>query len=109
MATVDKVLRVVPGFRGDERDELVGVLEPGLDRRLERWDDDQVEMELSVKERDGVQQRVVLEAWVATRGSTHFVATSEDQDLQRAVAEVRDELRRQIDRFVTKGEDARRG
>lgn len=109
MASVDKVLRVVPGFRGDERDELVAALEPGLGRRLERWDDDQVEMELSVKERDGVQQRVVLEAWIATRGRTRFVGTSDEPDLTRAVAEVRDDVRRQIDRFVNKGEDARRG
>ncbi len=108
MATVEKVLRVVPGFRGDERDELVGTLASGLDRRLERWDDDQVELELSVKDRDDVQQRVVLEGWVAAKGRTRFVATSEERDLQTAVVEVRDDLRRQIDRFVNKGQDARR-
>ena len=109
MATVDKVLRVVPGFRGDERDELVATLSSGLDRRLERWDDEQVEPELSVKDRDDVQQRVVLEAWIAARGRTRFVATSDEQDLHAAVVEVRDDLRRQVDRFVTKGQDARRG
>lgn len=108
MATVDEVLRVVPGFRGDEREELVATLSSGLDRRLERWDDDQVELELSVKDRDDVQQRVVLEGWIAAKGRTRFVATSDEQDLHTAVVEVRDEMRRQVDRFVNKARDARR-
>jgi hypothetical protein len=107
-ATVDETLRVVPGFRGDERDELVATLSTGLDRRLQRFDAGEVELELSVKDRDDVQQRVTLEGWIAAEGRTRFVATSNERDLSRAVREVRDDLRRQIDTFLTKAERARK-
>jgi ribosome-associated translation inhibitor RaiA len=108
-ATVDRTLRVVPGFRPEERDDLVSSLSSGLDRRLSRFDADHVELELSVKERDSSQQKVTLEGWIATKGRSRFVATSTESDVRKAVNEVRDDLRRQIDRFVTKQESARQG
>lgn len=107
-ATVDLTLRLAPGFRPEERDDLVSALSSGLDRRLSRFDAEHVELELSVKERDSNQQKVTLEAWIATKGRSRFVATSTEGDIHRAVNEVRDDLRRQIDRFVTKQETARK-
>lgn len=106
MAIIKERLRIVPEFRPDEYDRLRSVLENGaLERRLERWQPEQVELELSVKERDSRQQRTVLECWLA--GAPRFVATSTEQDLDKAVQEVRDDLRRQVNRFVEKKEAAR--
>ena len=87
-------------FRADERDRLVGMLQPKLDRRLERWDADAVELELSVKERDTNSQKVVLECWIA--GEPRFVATSEERELDAAIHEVRGDLFTQIDKHVQK-------
>ena len=71
MSTFSERLRLVPEFRSDERDGIVEVLFGRLERRLEHWKADQVELELSVK--------------------------------------VRDDLFRQLNRHVTRREDARRG
>lgn len=90
-------LRVVPQFRPDERDGILEVLGK-LDRRLARFEAHDVELELSVKDRDSRQQRVTLEAWIARFG--HLVATSTQADLQAALMEVRDDLWRQIDKAV---------
>lgn len=97
-ATVQQCLRIVPEFRTTEHPRVLNRLSGRLDRRLSRWTSAQVEMELSVKERDTNSQRVVLEAWIA--GHDRFVATSTDNNLHRAVAEVRDNLVRQINRAV---------
>lgn len=51
-------------------------------------------MEVSVKERTTPSQRTELEARIA--GSDRLVATSEEPDLDKALAEVRDELVRQL-------------
>lgn len=108
IATVASTLRVVPGFSSDEVDDLVGVLSPSLDRRLSRYTVEQVEMELSVKDRDTDKQRVVLEAWIAQGSRERFVATSTERELRAAVLEVRDSLRRQVNRHVTRRETSRR-
>jgi ribosome-associated translation inhibitor RaiA len=47
-----------------------------------------------VKERDEPSQRTTLEAWIA--GQPRLVATSDRQDFDAAIAEVRDDLIRQI-------------
>ena len=98
-------VRVVPEFRSNERDKYRDVLFGNLERRLSRWDPEQVELELSVKERDTNSQRVVLECWIA--GAPKIVGTSIERDLDRAVVEVRDDVRRQVNRFLTRQEDAR--
>lgn len=107
-ATVARTLRVVPEFRSDEFDDLAGLLSPSLDRRLSRFRVEQVEMELSVKDRETPKQRVVLEAWIAEGARQRFVATSTREELRAAVIEVRDDMRRQVNRHLTKQESRRR-
>jgi ribosome-associated translation inhibitor RaiA len=99
-------LRIVPEFRADEYDWIRDLLFGRLERRLSRWEPSQVELELSVKDRDTPKQRLTLECWIS--GVPRMVATSTERELHTAVAEVRDDLWRQVDKFVTKRETARR-
>jgi hypothetical protein len=98
-------LRLVPEFRSDEHDRYGDVLFGRLERRLKRWDPEQVELEMSVKDRDTNSQRVTLECWISR--VPKIVGTSQNPDLDRAVLEVRDDVWRQIDRFVTRKEAER--
>lgn len=106
MPTIQDRLRLVPEFRSDERDGILGALFGRLERRLSHWTPEQVELELSVKERGKPGQRTVLECWIA--GVPRMVATSNETDIDRAVIEVRDDLFHQLNRFVTRREDSRR-
>jgi hypothetical protein len=106
VSIIEQRLRIVPQFRPDEYEQVTAILAGKLDRRLSRWSPEQVELELSVKERDTDSQRVVLECWIT--GQPRFVATSTERGIEAGVAEVRDDLHRQIDRHVTKKETTRR-
>ena len=99
-------LRITSEFHEHERDHLESLLFGRLERRLEHWRPAQVELLLSVKERGSPAQRTVLECWIA--GAPHQVATSHEVDVDRAVVEVRDDLVRLLNRFVTRREGARR-
>jgi hypothetical protein len=48
----------------------------------------------------------VLECWIT--GQPRFVATSTERAIEAGVAEVRDDLHRQIDKHVTRKETNRR-
>jgi ribosome-associated translation inhibitor RaiA len=100
-------LRIVSEFRDDERAYVLETLGGKLDRRLSRWDAEQVELELSVKERDTPSQKVVLECWIA--GEPKMVATSNETELQSALHDVREDLFKQIDKHVNKQQDRARG
>ena len=108
MASVAHSLRVVPEFDPSEADRIVEILSSRLDRRLGRFDNDQVELEISVKERDTPSQRVVLECWIAVSGHTRFVGTSTEAPLMAAVREAADDVYTQVDRFLNKQEGSRR-
>ena len=99
-------LRVVPEFRPDEHEKVRDTLFGRLDRRLKRWDPEQVELEISVKDRDTKSQHVALECWIS--GLPKIVGTSKETDLDKAVVEVRDDVWRQIDRHATRAEGRRR-
>ncbi|MBD8505200.1 HPF/RaiA family ribosome-associated protein [Hoyosella sp. G463] len=99
-------VRIVPQFTSDDGDAITGILFGRLDSRLSRWSPEQVEMEISVKERDTPSQRVVLECWIS--GMPKLVATSTEQQIETAIAEVRDELWSQLDKQISKQEDQRR-
>jgi hypothetical protein len=106
VSIIEERLRIVPQFRPDEYAQVTEILAGKLDRRLSRFGPEQVELELSVKERDTDSQRVVLECWIT--GQPRFVATSTERSIEAGVAEVRDDLFRQIDKHVTRKETNRR-
>jgi hypothetical protein len=106
MTTMKDRLRIVPEFRPDEYDRYRDLVFGNLGRRLKRWEPEQVELELSVSERDKNSQRTVLECWIA--GLPKIVGTSTLPDLEKAVIEVRNDVRRQVNRWVTRREAERR-
>jgi len=99
-------LRVVPEFLPEDYEKVKDALFGRLERRLSRWDPSQVELEISMKERDTSAQRVTLECWIT--GVPKIVGTSRQLDLDQAVIEVRDDVWRQVDKFVTKQESQRK-
>ena len=98
-ADLDSALRVTGGFRENERTHLLSSLAP-LAAHLARWEPDQVDVQLSVKERDKPEQAVRIE--VKLGNWPVLVATAADDDLDRAVHEARTELIRQLESERTK-------
>ncbi len=91
---LEERLRLGTGFGGADGARVLRAL-AGLAPHLAGWNPEQVELEVSVKEREGRDQRVTLEARLA--GWPRIVATSHEDDLDRALTEVRDDLIRQIE------------
>lgn len=96
-------LRLGTGFHENERDRVVSRLDK-LNRRLKRFTADGTDLEISVKERETEGQVVTLTA--ALPGFAPMVATSHEADLRAALADVRQDLWRQIDDAVTKRQQA---
>jgi hypothetical protein len=92
-ATVASALRVANGVTPEERDRLVATW-GRLDSRLRSFPEGSVELQLTVKERGTPSQRTTLEARIARR--PRLVATSSRAVLDDALAEVRDDLIRQL-------------
>jgi ribosome-associated translation inhibitor RaiA len=94
VATVEQCLQALGGGTGpDDRAHIVSLF-ARLDRRLQSFKADEVELELSVKERDEPSQRTTLEAKIARRPV--LVATSTETVFDQALVEVRDDLIRQL-------------
>ncbi|MEU4745554.1 HPF/RaiA family ribosome-associated protein [Actinosynnema sp. NPDC023658] len=72
-----------------------------LGSRLQSFRADQVDLAISLKDRQGAEQRVTLECWINRSPRLHLVATSSKRDLPAALSEVRDELVRQVDEAKT--------
>jgi len=106
MTTMEDRLRILPEFRPEEYDRYRKLVFGNLARRLKRWEPEQVELQLSVNERDTNSQRTVLACWIA--GLPKIVGTSTLPDLEKAVVEVRNDVRRQVNRWVTRKEAERR-
>lgn len=96
-------LHLATGFLSSERGWVVERL-AALGSRLRSFRDDQIDLEISVKDRQGVEQRVTLECWINRTPRVHVVATSSERDLPAALNEVRDELVRQVDEAKTRTE-----
>jgi ribosome-associated translation inhibitor RaiA len=93
-STLKKRLRLGVGFAAADRPRILHALS-ALVPHLSGWEHDQVDLEVSLKDADGPDQKVTLQAWLA--GRAHLVATSHERDLDHALAEVRRELIRQIE------------
>jgi len=91
---VEQRLRLGAGFASADRPRVVGAL-AGLAPHLGGWQPDQVDLEISVKDAEGPDQKVTMQAWLGGLG--HLVATSHEHDLGPALAEVRRDLIRQIE------------
>lgn len=105
-ASVDQ-LRLGTGFGEDERDRIVELYRK-LDKRLQRWAAEGVDMELSIKDRETTSQQVTFECWIAAEGNTRFVATSKENLLQDALMDCREDMWRQIDEYVSRKTDGRK-
>lgn len=92
-ATVETALHVAKGITPSEREKIVASW-GRLDQRLRSFEAGAVDLQLSVKERNGASQRTTLEARIA--GQPRLVATSSLESLDDALAEVRDDMIRQI-------------
>jgi len=92
-ATVADALQLSNGLAPAETDLVIAAL-GRLDERLRSFPAGSVTLQLSVKERDTPSQRTTLEAWIARQ--PRLVATSSRSDFDAALAEVRDDLIRQI-------------
>lgn len=100
-ATVAECLRFGAGFSQGDRNWIVEQFAP-LDARLATFHADATELELSVKNREAKGQKVTLECWVA--GRQKIVATSTEEDLNAALHDARDDLRRQLNDAKTRQE-----
>ena len=92
--TIEERLRLGAGFSAKEQDHVVELLS-ALDRHLTRRRPEDVDLEVSVKNRDGPEQKVTLEAWIP--GWPSLVATSTDRDLDHALVTVRKDMIRRIE------------
>ncbi len=92
--TLDEHLRFGAGVAAADRPRILEALS-ALAPHLSGWEHDQVDLEVSLKDTEGPDRKVTLQAWLA--GRTHLVATSHERDLDHALAEVRRDLIRQIE------------
>jgi ribosome-associated translation inhibitor RaiA len=92
--TLEEHLRLGAGFAAADRPRILGALS-ALAPHLSGWEHNQVHLEVSLKDAEGPDQRVTLQAWLT--GRAHLVATSQKRDLDHALAEVRRDLIRQIE------------
>jgi ribosome-associated translation inhibitor RaiA len=101
VATVESSLRINHGIDPAEREQIVEHW-TSLNSRLRSFREDQVVLELSIKDRDTAGQHTTLEASIA--GFPRMAATSSDPDFHRALSEVRDDLVRKITDAKTRHE-----
>ena len=101
LATVGECLRVGAGF---SQGDLNWIAEQfvTLDARLAAFHADATELEVSVKDREARGQKVTLKCWIA--GRQEIVTTSAEEDLNAALHDVRDDLRRKLNDSKTKQE-----
>lgn len=92
-ATLDRCVRLGHGFADQERSWVLRRL-AGLEPRLRPFAEQDISLLISVKERETPSQRITLEAVVGHLPV--MVATSRHAVLGHALAEVRDDLARQL-------------
>jgi ribosome-associated translation inhibitor RaiA len=96
-------LHLATGFLESERDWIVRRL-AALGPRLRSFHPVQVDLEISLKDRQGADQRVTLECSIRRTPSLHLISTSSAPELAVALNDVRNGLIRQIDDAKTRTE-----
>ena len=90
----EHVLHIGAGFVAKEHSHLLDVLST-LAPHLGRWDPRDVDVEVSLQDRGGKEQRITLRTSLPGRAS--LVAVADNPDLTRALCEAKRELIRQIE------------
>lgn len=108
-ASLDQ-LRLGTGIPASKRDEILAQFS-SLEAQFVRLPREGFDAELSVKDGNpdrshNPKQRVVLEVWA--RGGLRFVSTSSEPELNAALAEVRDDMRKTIRRSLDRRRDRSR-
>lgn len=90
----DNAIRIGAGFMAKEhafvRDSL-----SALGSHVGRWDPHDVEIDVSLQDRDGTEQRITLRARLP--GLPMLIATADNPDMSRALNEAKRELIRQLE------------
>jgi ribosome-associated translation inhibitor RaiA len=90
----ENAIHVGAGFVAKERPHVVEALST-LAPHLGRWDPHEVDVEVSLQDRGGKEQRITLRTCLP--GLPPLVAVAEDPDLTRALGEAKRELIRQLE------------
>jgi ribosome-associated translation inhibitor RaiA len=87
-------IHVGSGFVAREHDHIVDVLS-SLGPHLGRWDPSDVDLEVSLQDRGGKEQRVTLRT--SLPGHQPLIAVAENPDISHALSEAKRELIRQLE------------
>jgi hypothetical protein len=91
----EKVLHVGAGFKEKERPHVLETLSTLGPHLLGRWDPRDMNVEVSLQDRGGKEQRVTLRT--SLPGRAPLVAVAENPDITRALSEAKRELIRQLE------------
>jgi hypothetical protein len=90
----ENAIHVGAGFVAKERAHIVDMLS-ALGPHLGRWDPSDVNVEVTLQDRGGKEQRVTLRATVP--GHQPLIAVAENPDINHALSECKRELIRQLE------------
>ena len=82
----ERAIHLGAGFKEQERPHVLETL-AALGAHLKRWNPDEVDVEVSVQDRGGKEQRVTLRTTLP--GLPPLVAVADDRDLTRALGEAK--------------------
>ena len=91
----ERVLHVGAGFKEKERPHVLETLSTLGPHLLGRWDPRDIDVEVSLQDRDGKEQRVTLRT--SLPGRPPLVAVAENSDITRAICDAKRELIRQLE------------
>ena len=91
----ENVLHVGAGFQEREHSHVLETLSTLGPHLLGRWDPRDIDVEASLQDRGGKEQRVTLRT--SLPGRTPLVAVAENPDITRALSEAKRELIRQLE------------
>lgn len=91
----EQVLHVGAGFKEKEHPHVLETLSTLGPHLLGRWDPRDIDVEVSLQDRGGKEQRVTLRT--SLPGRAPLVAVAENPDITRAICEAKRELIRQLE------------
>jgi ribosome-associated translation inhibitor RaiA len=91
----EHVLHVGSGFKEQERSDVMEALSTLGPHLLGRWNPRDIDVEISLQDRGGREQRVTLRT--SLPGRAPLVAVAENPDITHAISEAKRELIRQLE------------